>query len=206
MAPLTLVIGSKNRSSWSLRPWLALKEAGIPFREVVVALDRPDTAEVIARWSPSRRVPALHHGELVIWDSLAIVEYAAELYPDRLWPLDRAARARARAVSAEMHAGFAPLRTFCPQDLHSRAPGPGDGPGVAADIARIHEIWTDCLARSGGPFLFGAFCAADAFYAPVLGRFRTYGKSLPPTLAPYAERVWALPGMQEWLAAAATET
>ncbi len=206
MEPLTLVVGSKNHSSWSLRPWLALREAGVPFREVVVALDRPDTKENLARWSPSEKVPVLHHGALVIWDSLAIVEYVHELYPDRgLWPADLGARALARAVSAEMHASFAALRTCCPMDLHSRRPGPGDGPGVDADIARIHAIWTTCLARSGGPFLFGSFCAADAFYAPVIGRFRTYGKPIPAALAPYADAVCGLPGMVEWVEAARIE-
>ncbi len=206
MEPLTLVVGSKNSSSWSLRAWLALREAGVPFREIVVPLDRVDTRENLARWSPSGRVPVLHHGTNVVWDSLAIVEYVNELFPERgLWPVDPAARALARSVSAEMHASFAALRTHCPMDLHRRGVGVGDGPGVDADIARIHDIWSVCLERSGGPFLFGAVCAADAFYAPVVTRFRTYGKAVPAALAPYAEAVWSLPSLQEWVEAARSE-
>lgn len=206
MEPLTLVVGSKNSSSWSLRPWLALREAGVPFREVVVPLDRVDTRENLARWSPSGKVPVLHHGANVVWDSLAIVEYVNELFPDRgLWPVDPAARALARSVSAEMHASFVALRAHCPMDLHRRGAAPGDGPGVDADIARVHGIWSACLDRSGGPFLFGAITAADAFYAPVVTRFRTYGKAVPAPLAPYMDAVWNLPSLQEWVEAARNE-
>lgn len=203
---LTLVIGSKNFSSWSLRPWLVLKEARVPFREVVVLLDQPETRANLARWSPTAQVPVLHHGNRVIWDSLAIVEYVNELFPDRgVWPADLETRALARCVAAEMHASFRALRQACPMDLHHKRPGPGDGPGVEADIARIHAVWADCLARSGGPFLFGAFCAADAFYAPVVTRFRTYHKDVPPALTPYVEAVWALPALQDWVEAARDE-
>jgi glutathione S-transferase len=206
MDSLTLVVGSKNFSSWSLRPWLALKEANVPFREVVVQLDRPDSKAAILRWSPSGKVPVLHHGARVIWDSLAIVEYVHELQPDRgLWPADAETRALARCVSAEMHSSFTALRTYCPMDLHHKRPGAGDGPGVERDVERIHAIWSECLARSGGPFLFGAFCAADAFYAPVVTRFRTYGKAMPASLSAYADRVWNLPTMQEWVDAARGE-
>lgn len=206
METLTLVLGSKNFSSWSLRPWLALTEAGIPFREVVVTLDRPDTPENLARWSPSRKVPVLHHGTQIIWDSLAIVEYVNELFPDRgLWPADRDTRATARCVASEMHSSFQALRTYCPMDVHRKKPGPGDGPGVDGDIERIRSIWSECLGRSGGTFLFGAFSVADAFYAPVVTRFRTYEKALPAALQAYADRVWNLPSVQSWVEAARSE-
>src|SRR3954447_15738501 len=147
MSELTLVVGSKNYSSWSLRPYLALAHTGQPFREVVVPLDEPDTAAKIAQHSPSGRVPALRHGSIVIWDSLAICEYLAETFPQaRLWPQDKEARAVARSVTAEMHSSFSALRQNMPMDIRSRKPGQGRAPGVAEDIARIQALWNDCRA------------------------------------------------------------
>jgi len=206
-----LVIGNRNYSSWSLRPWLAMKEAGVEFEERRIVLDQPDSKSEILRYSPSGKVPCLVDGALVVWDSLAICETASERYADgTLWPADPGARARARAVSAEMHSGFVALRTHLPMDIRSRHPDRGAAAqqraDVAADIARIRSIWTDCLARSGGPLLFGAFSIADAFFAPVVTRFRTYGVELPAPLARYADTVLALPAMQRWIEAAAAET
>ncbi|WP_257454806.1 glutathione S-transferase family protein [Archangium lipolyticum] len=208
MKELTLVVASKNYSSWSLRPYLALAHTGQPFREVVVQLGQADTAAQIAKYSPSGRVPALLHGELVIWDSLAICEYLAELFPQaRLWPQDAAARAMARAVTAEMHSGFANLRNHMTMNLRARKPGAGRAPGVAEDIARITSLWKECRARhgQGGPFLFGAFSIADAFYAPVVTRFVTYGVELEPVCAAYRDAVLALPALKAWTEAARSE-
>jgi glutathione S-transferase len=209
MSELTLVVGSKNYSSWSLRPYLALAHTGQPFREVVVLLDRPDTAAQIARHSPSGRVPVLRHGELVVWDSLAICEYLAETFPAaRLWPEDRGARALARAVCAEMHSGFAALRQNLPMNLRLRAPGKGQqAPGVAEDIARVQGLWNECRGRfgQGGPFLFGRFSIADAFYAPVVMRFVSYGVPFDPAGASLRDAVLALPAMQAWMKAAESE-
>ena len=207
----TLIIGNKNYSSWSLRPWLALRHAGIAFVEHAIALDRPSTKSEILRHSPSGKVPCLIDGELVVWDSLAICETANERYAaDALWPADAATRAHARAVSAEMHSGFAALRTHMPMDIRASRPDKGAAAAqradVAADIARIQAIWTDCLARSGGPLLYGRFSIADACFAPVVTRFRTYGVALPAPLSTYAERVFALPAMQQWVEAARAET
>ncbi len=206
-----LVIGNKNYSSWSLRPWLALTQAGIAFEEKRIPLDQPQTKAEILKHSPSGKVPCLIDGPLVIWDSLAICETANERYAGgSLWPSEADARARARAVSAEMHSGFAALRTHMSMDIRSRWPEKGvsaqQRADVAADIARIQAIWTDCLQRSGGPFLFGEFSIADAFYAPVVTRFRTYDVALPPPLARYADTVLALPAMQRWTEAAQAET
>jgi glutathione S-transferase len=209
MPELTLVVGSKNYSSWSLRPYLALAHTKQPFREVVVPLDRPDTAAQIAQHSPSGRVPVLRHGELVVWDSLAICEYLAETFPEAaLWPEAAHARAVARAVCAEMHSGFAALRTNCPMNIRLSAPGRGtDAPGVAQDIARIQALWNECRGRfgQGGPFLFGRFSIADAFYAPVVMRFQTYGVPFDPAGATFRDALLALPGMQAWVKAAESE-
>lgn len=206
-----LVIGNKNYSSWSLRPWLALTQAGITFEERRIVLDRQQTKAEILRHSPSGKVPCLIDDDRLVWDSLAICETANECYADgALWPADADARARARAVSAEMHSGFAALRTHMPMDIRSRWRERGAAAGqradVAADLARVQSIWTECLDRSGGPLLFGGFSIADAFYAPVVTRFRTYGVDLAPPLARYAEAVLALDGMQRWAEAAAAET
>jgi glutathione S-transferase len=206
-----LVIGNKNYSSWSLRAWLALKVTGVAFEESRIALDRPQTKTEILRHSPSGKVPCLVDGSLVVWDSLAICETANERYAvGSLWPADPDARAHARAVTAEMHSGFVALRTHMSMDIRSSkleagaaAQGRSD---VGADIQRIHAIWADCLARSGGPLLYGAFSIADAFYAPVVTRFRTYGVALDPPLAAYADTVFALQAMRQWVDAARAET
>lgn len=207
---LTLVIGNRNYSSWSLRPWLAMKQAGVAFDEERILLDRPDTKQQILRRSPSGRVPCLIDGALAVWDSLAICEYVNERYAGGgLWPGDTALRARARAVAAEMHSGFAALRANMPMDIRGHYPERGAAanqlPGVSADIGRIQALWADCLAASGGPFLFGDFSIADAFFAPVVTRFRTYATALPTHLADYSEAVFALPAMQMWVAAARAE-
>lgn len=209
MSELTLVVGSKNFSSWSLRPYLALAHTGQPFSEVLVPLDTPETEALIALHSPSGRVPVLKHGDTVVWDSLAICEYLAEAFPAaKLWPEDRAARAMARSVTAEMHAGFQALRTNLPMDITARKSVPGlDAPGVHGDIARIQALWMGCRERhgKGGPFLFGAFSIADAFYAPVVTRFVTYGVPFRPELAAYRDAVLGLPAMLKWTEAAQGE-
>ena len=206
-----LVIGNKNYSSWSLRAWLALKLAGVEFEESRIALDQPQTKARILQHSPSGKVPCLVDGPLVVWDSLAICETVNErLAAGSLWPADPDARAHARAVTAEMHSGFVALRTHMPMDIRSSKPEAGAAAlsrsDVSADIQRIRTIWADCLARSGGPMLYGAFSIADAFYAPVVTRFRTYGVALEPPLAAYANAIFALPAMQHWVDAARTET
>jgi glutathione S-transferase len=208
MSELTLIVGSKNYSSWSLRPYLALAHTGQPFQEVVIALDQPDTAANIAKYSPSGRVPALLHGTLSIWDSLAICEYLAETFPQaRLWPQEREARAVARAVVAEMHSGFSNLRQNMTMDIRARKPGQGRAPGVAEDIARIQALWNDCRARfgQGGPFLFGHFSIADAFYAPVVTRFVTYEVELDAVSRAYRDTVLELPALKTWTEAALKE-
>ncbi len=201
-----LVIGDKAWSSWSLRPWLAAKVARIPFREAQIRLRRRDTAEEIARHSPSGRVPVLKRGALAIWDSLAICEYLAEIASEaRLWPEDASARAVARSVSAEMHSGFHALRKEFPMDFHARVEGHARSDQAQTDIARIAAIWRECRRGFGasGPFLFGAFTIADAMYAPVATRFRTYGVDLAAfgddgSAAAYAQTLLAMPEMQEW--------
>lgn len=206
---LKLVIGNKNYSSWSLRGWLALAQAGLEFEEIRIPLSRPESKEQILRYSPSGKVPCLIDDGLTIFDSLAICEYVNDRYAaGRLWPREPGARARARAVAAEMHSGFAALRTHMSMDIRARYPERGAAAqqrdDVAADIARIKEVWTECLA-AGGPLLFGEFSIADAFYAPVVTRFATYGVALPGLLAAYSDRVIARPAMQRWIAAARTE-
>ena len=206
--PLTLVIGSKRYSSWSLRPWIALKVAKIPFKEVLVPLRQAATAKALARHSPTKKVPVLVTGDLKIWESLAILEYLAERYPTKgLWPKGCEARAIARAIAAEVHAGFGALRTHMPMDHGKSHPGQGNGPGVAADIVRIESIWRDCRKRvgRGGPFLFGAFGAADAMFAPVVSRFTTYGVKLSDASQAYCDAVNALLPMQAWTKAATRE-
>jgi glutathione S-transferase len=208
MADLTLIVGNKNYSSWSLRPFVALKQVGAHFDEVVIPLRHPDTAARILHYSPAGRVPILRHGDITVWESLAICEYLAETFPAaELWPSDRAARAAARAVSAEMHAGFAALREACPMNIRAEKPPRTFKPAVARDIERIQEIWRDCRARfgDGGPFLFGKPGNADAMYAPVVTRFRTYGVKLDDVSAAYADAMWSLPSMQEWIEASRRE-
>jgi glutathione S-transferase len=204
---MLLLFGNRNYSSWSLRPWLGLRQAGIAFDEERVALFEPGYKERILRHSPAGKVPVLVDGDLVVWDSLAIGEYAAERFPAAgIWPADVRARALARAVSAEMHSGFAALRTAMPMNLRGHFPGKGRTPAVDADIARILAIWGGALERSGGPFLFGAFCYADAMYAPVATRFLTYGVDLPDHARRYVGALEGLPAMQEWRAAALAES
>lgn len=201
MSSLELTIGNRNYSSWSLRPWLALKQAGLPFSAVVVPLRREDTKESLLARSPSGKAPALRHGDLTVWDSLAICEYVAELAPDAgLWPKDRNARAVARSVSAEMHSGFTALRSNMPMNLRADLPGWGHTPEVAADVARIEQIWGELRAACSGvgPFLFGSFTIADAMFAPVAARFKTYGVKLNAASQAYVEAVWAAPAMVEW--------
>ncbi|WP_448204092.1 glutathione S-transferase family protein [Azospirillum sp. sgz302134] len=208
MTGLTLVLGNKAYSSWSLRPWLALKHTGLPFEEVVIPLRQPDTATRILEHSPTGRVPVLRHGDRVVWDSLAICEYLAELFPEAaLWPEDAHARAVARSVSAEMHSGFMGLRTHMSMDLKTMRPGQGRNPDSEADIARVTAIWRGTRERfgQGGPFLFGRFSIADAMYAPVVTRLMTYGVELDPVCQAYAQAVLGLAPMKEWTAAAKAE-
>ncbi len=209
MPPLTLVIGNKNYSSWSLRPWLVLRQAGIPFEEVRIPLYRPDTLDELKAWSPSGLVPLLRDGELKVWDSLAICEYMNERFPEhQLWPADAAARAVARSVSAEMHAGFMGLRSAMCVNIRARYPGQGRTPECLKDIERILALWSDCRARFGvgGDFLFGHFSIADAMYAPVVLRFQTYGVPLEGVARAYADAILALPALQAWMADALAET
>ncbi|MGZ8317102.1 MAG: glutathione S-transferase family protein [Telluria sp.] len=205
---LTLVIGNKNYSSWSMRPWVAMTAFGIPFNEVRILLDQDDTAERIAKYSNAGRVPVLIAGEIHVWDSLAICEYLAEQFPEKhLWPQDVAARAIARSVSAEMHAGFADLRNAMSMNIRKHLPGQGRTPGAQGDIGRICEIWEECMSRFGHhKFLFGEFSIADAFFAPVVMRFRTYGVSLAPALQAYCDRMAAHPAVARWIAEALAET
>jgi glutathione S-transferase len=207
-ANLTIVIGNKNYSSWSLRAWLALEHTGQPYSEVLIPFDPATMHAAIAQHSPSGRVPALRHGGLVVWDSLAIAEYLAEAFPGAgLWPDDVAARAVARAVSAEMHSSFAALRASMPMDVRARMPGYGRTQGSLLDIARVRGMWSDCRARfgSGGPYLFGRFSIADAMYAPVVFRFRSYDVALDGAARAYADAMLAHPGMRKWSDAAAVE-
>ena len=207
---LTLVIGNKNYSSWSMRPWIALKACNIAFDEVSIPLYTGEAdKQRILKFSRSGKVPVLVDGDVTVWDSLAIIEYVAERFPEaQLWPEDRASRAHARSVSAEMHSGFAALRNECGMNLH-RPVGPKElSADARADIARIQESWAECRERYGklGPYLFGAFSAADAMYAPVVHRFRTYaiGVSLP--VRDYMATMMALPAFQQWTRAALAET
>lgn len=209
MASPTLVIGNKAYSSWSLRPWLLMKHAGIAFQEVRIPLYREDSKKTILRYSPAARVPVLVDGSLTVWDSLAICEYLAEKHPQKqLWPGDIGARANARSISAEMHSGFVNLRGQMAMNVRRRLPGRGRTPEVLAEISRIQSMWNDCRARFGvdGPFLYGEFSVADAMYAPVVSRFHTYEVELEGAAREYAEFVYALAAMQEWIAGANAET
>lgn len=209
MAELTIYLGNKNYSSWSLRAWLALKATGAPFAEEVIPLFEPGSKETILKYSPSGKVPALHHDGRVVWDSLAICSYLADLFPEaELWPQDPAAKAMARSVSAEMHSGFPALRSELPMNIRSSFPGRAMGPEAQADINRVMAIWRNCRSRYGerrGEFLFGHFTVADAMYAPVVTRFRTYRVDVEREAGAYGDAVMALPAMQEWAAAAGDE-
>jgi glutathione S-transferase len=209
VSKLQLVIGNKNYSSWSLRPWMALTMAGIPFREMVIPLDTPETAALIAQHSAAGRVPVLHHGRQTVWESLAIMEYLAELFPEKhLWPKALAARAIARAVANEMHAGFGALRNACPMNLRRpRKPVPMSEQ-VLKDVARIERIWRDCRARygKGGKFLFGRFSIADAMYAPVVTRFDTYAIKVADDTRAYMDTILNTEAFVAWREAALKES
>jgi glutathione S-transferase len=203
---LTLIVGSKRSSSWSLRPYLALMHAGAVFETRTILLDRPTSREEILKVNPTGRVPVLYDDGVAIWDSIAICEYVAELYPAaKLWPADRLQRARARSLSAEMHSGFVALRTNMPMELVEKRHGKGHTPEALADAQRIQTIWREAIAASGGPFLFGAFTIADAMYAPVTTRFTTYGVEVDANARAYIDAVMALPAMKAWYADAANE-
>ncbi|HEY0879231.1 MAG TPA: glutathione S-transferase family protein [Zeimonas sp.] len=218
-AQMKLFIGNKNYSSWSMRPWVLMRHAQIPFEEVMVRFDSfaPESnfKRTLAATSPTGKVPVLQtevDGRLqVIWDTLSIAEFLAELHPDRrLWPAQRTARARARSIVAEMHSGFTALRTHFPLNIEAQLPELGprilhEQPAVRDDVARVEEIWADCLAISGGPFLFGTFGIADAFYAPVASRFRTYGVPLESSAEGYVVRVLQARGVADWIAGALAE-
>lgn len=203
---MKLYIGSKSFSSWSLRPWLAMRQAGLDFEEVVIPLRQTSTKSAIRKVSPSGKVPCLEHGSTVVWDSLAICEYAAEVAPEAaLWPGDRDARAFARAISAEMHSGFSTLRQSLPMDFAKTLTAPGVGPELEGDIRRIVAIWEEARRRygSGGPFLLGSFSIADAMFAPVASRFTTYGIGLiafgdDGTAETYRGHMMELAAMREW--------
>src|SRR5215208_7473084 len=208
---LRLVIGNKNYSSWSMRPWLALRANEIPFEEVFVPLytDNKADKDRILSFSRAGKVPALIDGDVTVWDSLSIIEYLAEKYPEaRLWPEDRARRAHARSISAEMHSGFPALRNECGMNLHRPIGAIALSADAHADIARVQQIWTECRERYGklGPFLFGGFGAADAMFAPVVHRFRTYAIPVLPQVQAYMETMMALAAFREWTRAALAET
>ena len=203
---LKLVIGNRNYSSWSLRPWLALKQAGLPFEEIQIPLRQTTTKAEILKYSPSGKVPCLIDGATVVWESLSICEYLAEK-ASTLWPSERKARAEARSVACEMHSGFAALRQGMPLDVRASLPFQQPSVEVKGDVARIISIWEDCRQRYGhkGPFLFGHFTNADAMYAPVVFRFLTYHVELPEASRKWVETMAALPAMQEWHQASITE-
>ncbi|WP_231408531.1 glutathione S-transferase family protein [Ralstonia solanacearum] len=205
---MKLVIGNKNYSSWSLRPWLLARQAGIPFEEIRLRLGSEGFAAEIHRYSPAGRVPVLVDGDITVWDSLAICETLAERFPRaRLWPEDPKARAHARSICAEMHAGFANLRSQMPMNVTAMLPGLGWNVAVQSDVDRIAQIWTELRQKyaAEGPFLFGHFTVADAFYAPVVSRFATYGVRLPESAKNYADHILNLPAMQEWIEGARGE-
>ncbi len=212
---LTLYIGNKNYSSWSMRPWVLLTQAGIPFNEVLLRFDSFDAGSTFRQQakqlSPTGKVPVLDDSGFKVWDTLAIAEYAAEQFPEKnLWPPSLQARARARSVCAEMHSGFGALRSACPMNIEADLSHTGqliwrDKPAVRADVARLVQMWRELLAQHQGPMLFGAFSIADAFYAPVCARLKSYALPVPADIAAYVERVYALPGVKAWVDAARAE-
>ncbi len=204
---LVLYIGNKNYSSWSFRPWIAMEAAGIPFADRVVPFDFAAGNPAFKELSPTGRVPVLHHGKLRVWESLAVIEYVAELFPDAgIWPTERTARAHARSISMEMLAGFRSLRNACPMNIRRPQRAIELPDGVMEDVARIEAIWREALERSGGPYLFGAFSAADAMYAPVVNRLHAYLLTSDPGTLAYMDRVMAHPAWKKWQAAALAET
>ncbi|MEN9397127.1 MAG: hypothetical protein RLZ81_1657 [Pseudomonadota bacterium] len=212
---LTLYVGNKNYSSWSMRPWVLLKQGNIRFEEVKVRFDSFDAGSqfktTVNVLTPTGKVPVLVDDGLVVWDTLAIAEYVAERFPQaQLWPADRAARARARSLCAEMHAGFTQLRSHCPMNIEASLPDVGaliwrDQPGVRSDVARIVAMWSALLAEHRGPMLFGAFSVADAYFAPVVMRLRSYALPVPAEITAYMDRLCALPGVQAWIEGALAE-
>ena len=212
---LKLYIGNKNYSSWSMRPWVLLRQAGISFEEAMVRFDSFDASSqfksTLQGLTPTGKVPLLVDGELAVWDTLAIAEYVAEQFPDKqLWPADKAARARARSICAEMHSGFTALRSNCPMNIEASLPEVGaliwrDKPGVRADVQRLQDLWGELLAAHGGPMLFGQFTIADAYFAPVCMRLASYALPVNPTTAAYVQRVQALPGVAAWMEQARAE-
>ena len=212
---MQLHIGNKNYSSWSMRPWVLMRQAGIAFEEVMVRFDgfspQSQFKQRVGALNPAGKVPILVDDGLVVWDTLAIAEYVAERFPEhQLWPRERAARARARSVCAEMHSGFSALRSACPMNIEARLPEIGaivlrDQSGVRDDLDRITQMWSTLLREHGGPMLFGAFSVADAYYAPVVMRLSTYELPVPEDVAAYMQRVVELPGVQAWIADALRE-
>ena len=211
---LQLVIGNKNYSSWSMRPWVLMRHFGLSFEEIKLRFDfREGSAfyRELARFTPAGRVPVLLEDGFAVWDTLAIAECVAELLPDRaVWPRDARARARARSLCAEMHAGFGALRQHCPMNIEASLPEVGrrvlaEQPAVTRDLQRIVAMWGEALRDGGGPFLFGEFGAADAYFAPVVARIRSYGLPLPAPLQDYSARVWSSPGVAAWVADALAE-
>ena len=212
---LKLYIGNKNYSSWSMRPWVAMTQAGIAFEEVYVRFDsfsaNSQFKQRMAGINPVGKVPVLQDGELCVWDTLAIGEYLAESFPEKnLWPADKAARAHARSLCAEMHSGFSALRSQCPMNIEALLPNRGaliwrDHAGVRADVQRIVDMWTQLLQSHGGPMLFGVFTLADAYYAPVVMRLHSYALPVPALIREYMDRVQVLPGVNAWVQAALAE-
>ena len=204
-----LYIGNKNYSSWSMRPWVLMKQAGIPFEEVKVRFDSFESGsqfkKTIGALNPVAKVPVLVDGDLVVWDTLAIAEYLAETFPEKqLWPRAAADRARARSICAEMHSGFGSLRSLCGMNIEASLADVGarllkDNPGLQADLDRIVQMWSGLLDAHGGPLLFGGFSIADSYFAPVGMRIKTYGLPVPPAISAYIERVQALPGVKAWV-------
>ena len=207
MNQLTLVIGNKNYSSWSLRSWLAMKKIGLDFAEIRIPLYTPESTHKLIVHSPAGKVPILHHGDITVWESLAICEYIADNFDASLWPQDNQAKAIARSVSNEMHAGFNALRRYMPMNMRANLAGKGMNPEVEIEIERIKTIWRDCRQLFGhkGNFLFGNFSIADAMFAPVVSRFVTYGVQLDTVAQAYADTIWQLPEMKLWQEAASQE-
>ena len=210
MADLTIYLGNRNYASWSLRAWLALKATGAEFEEVVIPILVPGSKETLLKYSPSGKVPALHHGDIVVWDSMAICCYLADLFPEAgLWPSEPATKAMASSASAEMHSSFQALRREFPMNIRSTFAGREVSPDAQADINRVMAIWRQCRSRfgepAGGDFLFGHFTIADAMFAPVVSRFRSYKFDLEREADAYCDAITALPAMQEWAAAARNE-
>jgi glutathione S-transferase len=203
---LKLLIGNRNYSTWSLRPWLVLKHFGIPFEDEVLQLQGEGFRDALAQRSPTGKVPVLQDGDLIVVETIAIIEYLADRFPDKpIWPADIGQRALARAAAAEMHSAFLALRSHAPMNLRASHPGKVSMDAVGNDMHRIETLWGDLLARSGGPYLFGAFTAADAMFAPVATRIRTYALPVSDVAAGYVEAIYSLPAFQEWLGLALHE-